>query len=47
MEILRTPDDRFDAIPGFQLAPHYAELGELRMADTSSRRTPARSSPPW
>jgi haloalkane dehalogenase len=31
MEILRTPDDRFAALPGFPYAPRYAELGELRM----------------
>jgi haloalkane dehalogenase len=31
MEVLRTPDDRFDAVPGFVFTPHYAELGELRV----------------
>lgn len=31
MEILRTPDDRFAALPGYPYAPHYVELGELRM----------------
>ncbi len=31
MEILRTPDDRFVALPGYDFAPSYVELGDLRM----------------
>ncbi|HWU87231.1 MAG TPA: haloalkane dehalogenase [Kofleriaceae bacterium] len=31
MEILRTPDDRFAALPGYAFAPHYVQVGELRM----------------
>jgi haloalkane dehalogenase len=32
MDILRTPDDRFDALPGYPFAPRYQELpGGLRM----------------
>jgi haloalkane dehalogenase len=31
MEILRTPDERFAALPGYAFAPHYAQIGELRM----------------
>ncbi|MDB6122065.1 MAG: putative haloalkane dehalogenase [Pedosphaera sp.] len=31
MEILRTPDERFDALPEYPFVPHYAQLGELRM----------------
>ena len=36
MEALRTPDDRFDGLPGYPFAPHYAEVadgesGTLRM----------------
>jgi haloalkane dehalogenase len=31
MEILRTPDERFTALPGYAFAPHYAQIGELRM----------------
>jgi len=31
MEILRTPDDRFAALPGYPYAPRYVQLGELRM----------------
>ncbi len=36
MEVLRTPDDRFDGLPGYDFAPHYAEVsdqdgGTLRM----------------
>lgn len=26
MQTLRTPDDRFDGLPGFGFAPHYAEI---------------------
>ncbi|MEA3054667.1 MAG: haloalkane dehalogenase [Actinomycetota bacterium] len=32
MKILRTPDDRFDGLPGFPFEPHYTELdGGLRV----------------
>ncbi len=31
MTILRTPDERFTNLPGFAFAPHYVELGALRM----------------
>jgi haloalkane dehalogenase len=36
MQTLRTPDDRFEGLPGFDFAPHYAEVadgdgGELRV----------------
>jgi haloalkane dehalogenase len=31
MEILRTPDERFLSLPGYTFAPHYAQVGELRM----------------
>jgi haloalkane dehalogenase len=31
MEILRTPDDRFASLAGWSFAPHYVELGEVRM----------------
>ncbi len=31
MEILRTPDARFAALPDWTFAPHYAELGALRV----------------
>jgi len=41
MELLRTPDDRFRDLPGFDLEPHYAEVpdgdgGRLRMAYVDS-----------
>ncbi|MGH3439037.1 MAG: alpha/beta fold hydrolase, partial [Sciscionella sp.] len=37
MDVLRTPQDRFAALPGFDLEPHYAQVtdpdgGTLRMA---------------
>ena len=28
MESLRTPDDRFDNLPGYRFAPHYVEVGD-------------------
>lgn len=31
MEILRTPDDRFAALPGYAFAPHYLDAGGLRV----------------
>ena len=31
MDVLRTPDDRFAALPGYAFAPRYAMVGELRM----------------
>jgi haloalkane dehalogenase len=31
MEFLRTPDDRFASLPGYPFAPHYADVGGLRM----------------
>ena len=27
MKLLRTPDERFDRLPGYEFAPHYAEVG--------------------
>lgn len=31
MDILRTPDERFDNLPGYAFAPHYVEVDGLRM----------------
>lgn len=31
MEIFRTPDERFENLPGYPFEPHYAEVGGLRM----------------
>lgn len=31
MDIFRTPDERFAALPGYAFDPHYAEVGGLRM----------------
>jgi len=28
MHVLRTPDDRFASLPGYDFAPHYVEVGE-------------------
>lgn len=42
MKALRTPDDRFRNLPGYDFAPHYltvddTEGGELRMRETGDR----------
>lgn len=31
MDILRTPDDRFESLPGYPFAPHYVDVDGLRM----------------
>jgi haloalkane dehalogenase len=31
MKILRTPDDRFESLKDYPFAPHYVDVGELRM----------------
>jgi haloalkane dehalogenase len=31
MDILRTPDDRFDHLPGYEFVPHYTEVDGLRL----------------
>jgi haloalkane dehalogenase len=31
MEALRTPDDRFASLPGYRFAPHYTEIGGIRI----------------
>jgi haloalkane dehalogenase len=36
MKVLRTPADRFADIPDFGYEPHYAEVGDLRLAYTEA-----------
>ena len=31
MDVFRTPDERFDGLPGYEFAPHYAEVDGLRL----------------
>jgi haloalkane dehalogenase len=31
VDLLRTPDERFESLPGYGFAPHYAEVDGLRM----------------
>jgi haloalkane dehalogenase len=31
LEVFRTPDERFEGLPGYDYEPHYAEIGGLRM----------------
>jgi haloalkane dehalogenase len=42
MELLRTPDEHFAGLPGYGFAPHYAELGEVRVhyVDEGARDAP-------
>ena len=30
-EIYRTPDERFEELPGYDFEPHYAQVGGLRL----------------
>jgi haloalkane dehalogenase len=42
MQVLRTPESRFQNLPGYAFAPHYLDLGGLRMhyLDEGPRDTP-------
>jgi haloalkane dehalogenase len=31
VEVFRTPDERFEGLPGYHFAPHYAEIDGLRL----------------
>jgi haloalkane dehalogenase len=31
VDVFRTPDDRFEGLPGFEFEPHYAEIDGLRL----------------
>ncbi len=31
MDVVRTPDERFAGLPGYDFAPHYADIDGLRM----------------
>jgi haloalkane dehalogenase len=31
LEVFRTPDDRFDGLPGYEYEPHYADVDGLRV----------------
>ena len=31
MDVFRTPDERFEGLPGYPFEPHYAEVGVLRL----------------
>lgn len=42
MEFLRTPDERFDDLPGWTFAPKYLALDGLRLHDVDERRPEAR-----
>jgi haloalkane dehalogenase len=40
MDFLRTPDERFDDLPGFDLAPTYREVDGLRLAHIDEGKGP-------
>ena len=42
MEALRTPDDRFEALPDFPFAPHYVEVADERRRQRSACTTSTR-----
>jgi haloalkane dehalogenase len=31
MDVFRTPDERFEGLPGYDFEPHYAEVDGLRL----------------
>ena len=31
VDVFRTPDERFDGLPGYDFEPHYAEIDGLRL----------------
>src|SRR5262249_32707444 len=37
MELLRTPDDRFEGLPGYDFAPHYVEVPSDDRSDAPIR----------
>jgi haloalkane dehalogenase len=44
MQVLRTPDERFDTLPGYPFAPHYVELGggiRMHYVDEGPQAAPA------
>jgi haloalkane dehalogenase len=44
MEALRTPDERFSALPGYPFAPHYVTVGDglrVHYVDEGPRKVPA------
>jgi len=45
--VLRTPDERFANLPDFPYAPHYTEVGGLRMANRPGLFCTARSFRCW
>ena len=40
MEVFRTPDARFEGLPGWELQPRYREVGELRLAHVEDGEGP-------
>ena len=40
MEVYRTPEDRFEGLPGFDFEPQYRQVGELRLAHVDAGEGP-------
>ena len=47
MKVLRTPDERFASLPGYDFAPHYVEVptATATAASASTTSTKARATP--
>ena len=45
MDLFRTPDERFEGLPGYDFEPHYAELNGLRLHYVDEPPQTGRSSP--
>ena len=48
MDVFRTPDERFEGLPGYDFEPHYAEVDGLRLhyVDEGPRETGGSSASP-
>ncbi|HKH23173.1 MAG TPA: haloalkane dehalogenase [Solirubrobacterales bacterium] len=45
MDVFRTPDERFDGLPGYEFEPHYAEVDGLRLHYVDQKPKTGGSSP--
>ena len=44
VDVFRTPDERFEGLPGYDFEPHYAEVDGLRLHYVDEGEGAARSS---
>jgi haloalkane dehalogenase len=45
-EIYRTPDERFEDLPGYDFEPNYAQVGDLRLHYVDTGNTNVGHPPP-